>query len=1091
MGQALKSIRTESRISLARRLAAAAGAVALLALGFMGETGLADRLGVVALVAFAFAALSGWVELVAQGRPVPPTNRESIRRSSRVWWLAAIAVVVVAGYAVQTWIRPGTTVAGGDVVVPDGTAWMGRLFEPWSWGGSTLGEPSQLPLALPWAAVVGLVHLFGGDIGTAQRVWYTALFVGAGLAALGLLASLRIGPLAALIGTAVYLFNPYVITWVNTFDNYLAALVVVAAIPAALVAAGTGRISARSSAVIVAAMAPLIGYAFLNPPLVGMILSVLVTPPLVMAWVEGPAAGLRSLRALLLAIPLLLLASAYWIIPSLLHLSGGIPAAFTAVSGWTWAESRATIRNAFWLNTHWGWNYTEYFPYGAAYNVPPLSFLRFLLPAIAFAALGLPQIGDRDQRHRRDRQLRLAVVAATVAVLVLIFSTGTNPPGNVIFLPLYNLPLGWLLREPGRFLMLAAVAYAVLTCVLVEALAGQASLSSLLRRSRPRLGVLRLAIAPLALVTVLMIGFPVYSGAFVPDTQPTLAPWAISSRATHVQMPGYWAQMARYSDGLPVQGAVLVLPPDDWYEMPYTWYYGTDAFIPQLFKRRVLVPNASTYTPAPPQVMSAVNLIAEGIQRRDWPQVEALVTALNSPLILVRRDIQAPFPNHSITPPNTLVEALNAAPNFVLIRRIGSLDLFWLRGSTADTQVGAQFRLIDTRTPDLRLLPMLPPNTALVSGRSRTGLPNVVQAPQIDGWQAQGTTVTWQPPAPAGWSYRIADLESRSVVSLDRAGTFTVGVSKTRVDYSPGSAANALTVSVAGRPAITNGDFAKGVWGPVGDCQDVARVQAKPNLTAGVIGNAAPGGLPAIQLGANLDSACMAQKLSWRGKPFLVSLLVHPLQGAAPRLCFWEDGPNRCAPIPALSSRAGWSAYRSSVTPDPGTTAITLYLYADGGPNGTRTVNEYADVQVVEVPALPSLALLGDPVAPPASPVQLAVVHTSFSSKWQGPARSEHVLVDGMMNGWLIPAGSTSFTAEYSPTSVGRAANWGSIAGLLMILVLAGWPWIVRLAARRIGGRRYASPAIAHTGNGAEPGPAPRTVKPHALEAPAETEVSP
>src|SRR5207248_1873737 len=123
-----------------------------------------------------------------------------------------IAVVVVPALSVQTWFRPGTTIAGGDVAVPNGTAWIGRLFEPWVWGGSTLGEPSQLPMALVKAPIQSITAALGGDPEIAQRILLTTLFVGAGLGALGLFASLRLTPIAALVGTTVYLFNPFVVT---------------------------------------------------------------------------------------------------------------------------------------------------------------------------------------------------------------------------------------------------------------------------------------------------------------------------------------------------------------------------------------------------------------------------------------------------------------------------------------------------------------------------------------------------------------------------------------------------------------------------------------------------------------------------------------------------------------------------------------------------------------------------------------------------------------------------------------------------------------------------------------------------------------
>src|SRR5439155_18383385 len=142
----------------------------------------------------------------------------------------------------------------------------------------------------------------------------------------------------------------------------------------------------------------------------------------------------------------------------------------------------------------------------------------------------------------------------------------TNPPGNVVFEPLYNLPLGWLLREPGRFLMVAGLAYAILTGVVVEALFRPESFAQLIKAKSLQIRDWRLVTAPLALVTAVVLGFPLITGAVVPDTRPRLPP-------AHVQLPAYWAQMANVVDEQPTQGALLVLPPDDFYGMPYKWGY--------------------------------------------------------------------------------------------------------------------------------------------------------------------------------------------------------------------------------------------------------------------------------------------------------------------------------------------------------------------------------------------------------------------------------------------------------------------------------------------------------------------------------------
>ena len=67
------------------------------------------------------------------------------------------------------------------------------------------------------------------------------------------------------------------------------------------------------------------------------------------------------------------------------------------------------------------------------------------------------------------RQARLGIAASATALFLVLLSTGTRLPGVLVFASLYQLPLGWLLREPGRFLILAGLAYSVLLALTTEA----------------------------------------------------------------------------------------------------------------------------------------------------------------------------------------------------------------------------------------------------------------------------------------------------------------------------------------------------------------------------------------------------------------------------------------------------------------------------------------------------------------------------------------------------------------------------------------------------------------------------------------------
>jgi arabinofuranan 3-O-arabinosyltransferase len=1029
-----------------RRLLVALGLASLLSLALVPEGNLADRLALIAFLSVGFATAMGWFELVAQGRPGHTANERADGRNGRAWFLVTLGVALTATLAVQTWFKPGTSIAGGDIKPPEGTAWLARLFEPWTWTGSNLGEPSQLPLDVPWAAILWVVHGLGGDPALAQRIWYTTLFVGAALGALALLAALRLGPAAALVGSVVYVLNPYVVSTVNTYAVYLAAMILLAAMPAALVAAGTGRLSMLWAVSLLALAAPMLGYVFLNPPLVGLIVGATLATPLLVGWIDGREAGIRSLRALALAAPVLAAVSAYWIVPAIFHLVDFAGTQLVGLATWTWTEGRANLRNAFWLNTFWGWSFSEYYPYAPVYGKLPMLLAEFALPTIAFGALVLRMPGrEHELSFRRHRQLRLVVATATVALIVMFLSTGTNPPGDTIFIRLYDLPFGWLLREPGRFLMLVALAYAVLSGVLVQALFEGQIVGRLVEATRQSRMYYTRAVVPVALAVSVVLGFPLYTGAVVPDARPNLPP-------VHVAVPSYWTEMARFADDLPVQGALLVMPPDDFYQMPYSWgYYGTDDFIVDLFRRPVLVPNGQGYIPASSQVFGAVNLAAQSIMHGDWRQVEVQVRALNTPLILVRRDVDSGFPGRSILAPDALAEALSAAPNFVLIKQIGSLALFSLIGNTSETEVTTNFVTINTRTPDLRLLTVLPATSMLVTSGARAGATNVIQAPPIEIWPEDRGSLVWQPASPPGRAYRIAELNSRKVVVLDRSSAMTTDVSSARVVYTPDGSRNLVTVSISGRPAISNGDFRTGPWTAISDCYNSDPAQAK--LSATVVVNGAPGGLPALRLSASSDSACEIQRLAWTKGSLVVSLMIHHVQGIAPRICLWEYGPNHCAPLPSIPDQAGWATYRTSVTPDVGTTEIRLHLYADGGAPGSLTVNEYADVRVVEVPSLPSLTLISEPAlqSPPAT--QLVVLHNSYSAAWHGPMGDEHVLVDGMLNGWLQPAGTHRFSASYEPGELLSVSQWISLGTFLLILLSPACLMAVRTVISRRSGR--------------------------------------
>ncbi len=171
--------------------------------------------------------------------------------------------------------------------------------------------------------------------------------------------------------------------------------------------------------------------------------------------------------------------------------------------------------------------------------------------------------------------------------------------------------------------------------------------------------------------------------------------------------------------------------------------------------------------------------------------------------------------------------------------------------------------------------------------------------------------------------------------------------------------------------------------------------------------------------------------------------MVRHLAGDGPRICVYEVGPDRCAPTAPVPVSNDWTQYVGAVTPDPGTTGLILFLYSDGnaadpsaGPAPTR--NDFANIQANYLPDL-RVALVGTPTVPAASGTQLLITHEAFNSGWSGPPASEHVLVDGLYNGWLgrsLRAGAI----HYRLTPIVRAgATLSALSATIVVLVTAAW----------------------------------------------------
>jgi hypothetical protein len=980
---------------------------------------------VLADIGFVGLVIAAALMLLSRG-PQTEINSEQFQDLRAAAWRWTILGLGLTGVLItQIWFRSGTAIAGGDITPPIGTAWIGRVFSTFGWSGATLGAPMNNQGQLPWAAVDWSTHLLGGSGALAQRIWFSML-IGAILMAAGALArSLRFSPMAGTVVALVYFFSPMTMSQVGVYDNYLTVMVLVPALAAAVISYGCGRIRLWQICAAFVVVAPFVGFIYSNPPVVGMLaLTTAITPLLV--WIRfGRDAARRAVGGVLIAGALLIAACAYWIVPALLAVGSVATGQLSSLSSWAFTESRSTLTNGLWLNTTWGWSFSQYFSYAADFGRFPLDLIPALIPLIAFSGLALRRVSN----NLGQGIWRLRGFLALGALGVIFFSTGTRPPGNLLFDPLYHLPYGWLLQEPGRFLIVAALGFALLGGLLVEQIQTFITIRPAevgrLFGGRPEWRLSSSALVAVAIVVVALVGsFPLWTGS-------TIAGPRQGFPSERVKVPTYWNATANYlnSSSSP-SGSLLVLPPDDYYQMPYTWYYGNDAFIANLLSRHVVVSGGQGYFTVSADLTNAIQLEATALLDHEWSEAGRLLTAIGTPIVLIRGDIEANFPGRSIVSPAALAAALANDPEMELVHHDGPLALFELRG--AYRQSPTNFATVGTTAPDLRELTLVPKRTVLVTSAPRLGHVALFQLPSITDWQYSQVSLYTRVTVPVGWNYSL-----RSTVSNHLDGA------KMTLHTSTTSGEQVARVHVPlGNALLRDGNFSSGVWGPLQNCYESQPVRPPQFLSAAIVAHTAPGGASAIELIATVDSACEVKALSWHSGPLVLQLWERSLEGAPPRFCLWEQPISRCAATAPLSTGPGWRHNIMLVNPDAGTTSITLFLYADAKGIGQPSIEQYAGITARATLSAQDLVLVGTP-ASVSAPGRLVIFRTGYSPQWVGPSNTTHVIVNGLRNGWITKSAAKIHIVPNDPTTSNEFLYEVLLAAVMVIVAGALW-WIER-----------------------------------------------
>lgn len=970
----------------------------------------------------------------------------------------------------------GTVLAFGDLQPPEGMAWISHLFSPWTWSGTNLGGPSNLQLQLPWAIALETIHFFGGSAALVQRVWFSILLAAIAGAATALLLVLESGRLSAIMGGLIYALSPYFFSNSITLSPiWLSATALVPAILAFFILISRFEKLPRWWWLMPAITAPMLGYCFQTPPAAGIVLLSILISPLFITLLYGKITGKVALKHLFLVLIVTIPLCLYWIVPAVIQLHLSSVSNILANGSWTGNENRAVLANSLWMVTTPYWHLQFAYSYSSNYSQYPLSLLRYFPAITAFVAVLIAGL-ESFITERRRRQI---AITALVACIILIFSTGTNFPGWLIFNPIYKLPYGWLLQYPNHFLFLAALAYAILIASVLDSTfkllisrfrspswtkSNQRHKNQLTKHFGMRffadLGIIVFA---LTWVTALFLpSLPIFTGSVVANHDyPNL-----KFPSVHTVYPKYWTALSNYLNSVAPAGNVVVLPPYSYYEVPRTWYYGNVGFVTAAIKRNVLYapgePGVGGYFKYNAAVEQLIETLTQNIVARNSRETKDLLQTIGSPFILVAGDVQSPFPGRNlgnIYSPRRLEQGLRLLSGASLVFKSGPLQLYRIDinqlSSTANTP---PIVTTTSTTPDLQVLQALPMQTAIVTSRAIAGLDAITYFPPDAGaTPLTSSSLQEAVQVPSGRDYSVALLDS----GASRAGItnkfFPVGAKDSPIPGTNGAVRGFVTTS--GSRTFVNLDLRanqiysgqalnKNDW-TFSNCADSAgNAGLAYSLT-----NEGPSASPSYSLTSKAGSACISRQITrltgLTRATYRISILVRDVQGAYPRVCLWSTGQNSCiSGSKIFKVGARWTKEVFTVSTNGSAGKISFYMYADSPllgrqfgeniPSAGTTVSQYSNLHIEELPPSQPVVLSS---VPPNHGLPLPVLRTqtaSFSPGWTTSSSDRHVLVDGLVNGWLHSASPTSLMSK--PTSI---SYWPTrIIWLAGILSLLSYIWV-------------------------------------------------
>ncbi|MCU0277737.1 MAG: DUF3367 domain-containing protein [Candidatus Nanopelagicales bacterium] len=907
-------------------------------------------------------------------------------------------VLLISTFIVSRWFRAGTFIATGDMGPLIRQGWEPGVLWSWNYQVTGAGSAAHTIGRAPEFLLIWLSRSMGFDETVAQWMFYTIIY---GLVAFGVAyaaGAIVRSEWGIVVAGTFAVMNGFFLTRIPNPLNII-SVGTLALLTGIAMRVAQGR----------TVPTPIAGFAFIpiaflafNPPMfVVATLWASVFALLLVGFLFGRRGFMRLLKWDLMAAPWVVVLNLWWLVPFLQAYTGGggaeSNATFTDPTNWTWAQINNQIPNALTLTANWAWYLPQYLPFTEALDRPTWIWIRYLIPALVFAAplAALPA--------RR----RVSMVLLGLSGVFVFLAKGLMEPLSQVNLWLYlHVPGFWLFREPmSKLGQLLVVLFAVQLAILAEGVLhrwrDRGPRSARWPGFLPHPRTLTLVGATLGTLLVIIYPYPIATGGVIPDQRPM-------QPSAHVRVPEYWREMAAVVNADPRPGKVLVLPLDDYYQMPTQWgFFGVDSIANLLVRRGVIQPKPDGYFGDVPGYKADVQGIQTALTSGDLSAVPRLLDASGIDTIIVRHDLIRDMPGRAIADDEVLAKALQRTPG--MTRSVeGELELWHAPAGSGDT-VRAYNNVVTVGSrPDAgaAVLGSIGNGSAVMALKSSTkapAYPTVDDSPQVTD-----DSVAWPIPAvDEGDPETTVDLlPGRYVVaqraraaavltpSLDKAQSRLVFTdpTKIRIDQDVVSTRPPLYVPVPRTDVVAVRAGTRAVsldqWGrqalprkfgapvaqaavavgsatpltvfspsaepadpaPASEVYDCNNYEPRPasELKLRKTTVPTPAG-PAIRLSAVDHAACTRIEIrdAAPGRTYRVRLEYRMVQGKRPQICLWQVGTDGCALAPRPTINAGWHPYEQIVTVEPDADSLILVLHADVGERLLgKTVTDYRSISI-------------------------------------------------------------------------------------------------------------------------------------------------